>query len=171
MSARIPRAAIATLAFAVSTVFAQGKHTEEQPAKPATPPAAEAPQHQDVPPAEMRYQAGSSPLKDAPHGFEPTSPEARAALDALVKDSYAWFKDLVKSRRGMDDAQRERSDPPEAFCSTEDWPLSASRPAIGVMLKNRSAILYDQHGNTAFTLRIFRGARAIGGKDFCNGGC
>ena len=46
----------------------------------------------------------SSPLKAAPNGFEPTSPEARAALDALVKDSYAWFRDLVKTRRGMDDA-------------------------------------------------------------------
>jgi protease IV len=47
----------------------------------------------------------SSPLKAAPNGFEPTSPEARDALDALVKDSYAWFKDLVKARRGMDDDQ------------------------------------------------------------------
>ncbi len=45
----------------------------------------------------------SSPLKAAPNGFEPTSPEARAALDALVKDSYAWFRALVKERRGMDD--------------------------------------------------------------------
>ncbi|MEH2511533.1 protease-4 [Nitrobacteraceae bacterium AZCC 1564] len=45
----------------------------------------------------------SSPLKAAPNGFEPTSPEARAALDALVKDSYAWFRDLVKTRRSMDD--------------------------------------------------------------------
>ena len=47
----------------------------------------------------------SSPLKAAPNGFEPTSQEARDALDALVKDSYAWFKALVKERRGMDDAQ------------------------------------------------------------------
>src|SRR6201992_835124 len=46
----------------------------------------------------------STPLKAAPNGFEPTSPEARDALDALVKDSYAWFKGLVKDRRGMDDA-------------------------------------------------------------------
>jgi protease IV len=45
----------------------------------------------------------SSPLKAAPNGFEPTSPEARAALDALVKDSYAWFRGLVKERRAMDD--------------------------------------------------------------------
>ena len=50
----------------------------------------------------------SSPLKAAPNGFEPTSPEARAALDALVKDSYAWFKGLVKERRGMDDTQLEK---------------------------------------------------------------
>jgi protease-4 len=50
----------------------------------------------------------SSPLKAAPNGFEPTSPEARAALDALVKDTYAWFRDLVKARRGMDDAQLEK---------------------------------------------------------------
>jgi len=50
----------------------------------------------------------SSPLKAAPNGFEPTSPEARDALDSLVKDSYAWFKGLVKARRGMDDAQLEK---------------------------------------------------------------
>jgi protease-4 len=50
----------------------------------------------------------SSPLKAAPNGFEPTSPEARDALDSLVKDSYAWFKGIVKERRGMDDAQLEK---------------------------------------------------------------
>jgi len=50
----------------------------------------------------------SSPLKAAPNGFEPTSPEARDALDALVKDSYAWFRGLVKERRGMDDALLEK---------------------------------------------------------------
>jgi protease-4 len=50
----------------------------------------------------------SSPLKAAPNGYEPTSPEARAALDSLVKDSYAWFRGLVKVRRGMDDALLEK---------------------------------------------------------------
>jgi protease-4 len=50
----------------------------------------------------------SSPLKDAPNGFEPTSPEARAALDALVKDTYGWFRGLVKERRGIDDALLEK---------------------------------------------------------------
>jgi protease IV len=51
----------------------------------------------------------STPLKAAPSGFEPSSPEARAALDSLVKDSYAWFKELVKSRRNMDDATLEQA--------------------------------------------------------------
>jgi protease-4 len=37
-------------------------------------------------------QVKSSPLKAAPNGFEPTSPEARAALESLVKDSYGWFR-------------------------------------------------------------------------------
>ena len=50
----------------------------------------------------------SSPLKAAPNGFEPTSPEARAAIDALVKDSYAWFRGLVKERRAMDEALLEK---------------------------------------------------------------
>ena len=46
----------------------------------------------------------SSPLKAAPNGFEPTSPEARAAIEEVVMDSYAWFKDLVQKRRNLDDA-------------------------------------------------------------------
>src|ERR1700750_1709156 len=63
----------------------------------------------------------SSPLKAAPNGYEPTSPEARAALDSLVKDSYAWFRALVKNRRQMDDATLQTS--PEGRVSP------AARPA------------------------------------------
>jgi protease-4 len=47
----------------------------------------------------------SSPLKASPSGFEPTSPEARAAIAAIVSDSYDWFKALVKDRRKLDDGQ------------------------------------------------------------------
>ncbi|HEY7298706.1 MAG TPA: signal peptide peptidase SppA [Xanthobacteraceae bacterium] len=50
----------------------------------------------------------SSPLKAAPNGFEPTSPEARAAIEAIVMDSYAWFRDLVKNRRHLDDAMLQQ---------------------------------------------------------------
>src|SRR5437016_3437063 len=50
----------------------------------------------------------SSPLKAAPNGFEPTSPEARAAIESIVKDSYAWFRDLVGERRHLADAALDR---------------------------------------------------------------
>jgi protease-4 len=50
----------------------------------------------------------SSPLKAAPNGFEPTSPEARAAIEAIVSDSYAWFRGLVKARRQLDEAGLDR---------------------------------------------------------------
>lgn len=43
----------------------------------------------------------SSPLKAAPNGFTPTSPEARAAVESLVADSYDWFKGLVAARRDI----------------------------------------------------------------------
>jgi protease-4 len=67
----------------------------------------------------------SSPLKASPNGFEPTSPEARAALDDLVKDSYAWFKDLVKTRRGMDDPALEK---------VADGRVFTGRQAVGLKL-------------------------------------
>jgi protease-4 len=44
----------------------------------------------------------SSPLKAAPGAFEPTSPEARAAVQKVVDDSYDWFRKLVAERRGLD---------------------------------------------------------------------
>ena len=50
----------------------------------------------------------SSPLKAAPNGFEPTSPEARAALAAIVMDSYDWFRTLVRDTRKLDAAALER---------------------------------------------------------------
>ncbi len=47
----------------------------------------------------------SSPLKASPNMYEPTSPEARAAINSLVLDSYAWFKGLVSERRKLTDAK------------------------------------------------------------------
>ena len=50
----------------------------------------------------------SSPLKAAPSGFEPTSPAARAAIEAIVMDSYAWFRNLVRDRRQLAAAALDR---------------------------------------------------------------
>jgi protease-4 len=43
----------------------------------------------------------STPLKAAPNGFEPTSPEAKAAMESIVMDTYAWFKNMVQDRRKL----------------------------------------------------------------------
>jgi protease-4 len=67
----------------------------------------------------------SSPLKASPNGFEPTSPEARAAIESIVLDSYAWFRDLVKKRRQLDDAGTER---------VADGRVFTGRQAVGLKL-------------------------------------
>jgi len=43
----------------------------------------------------------SAPLKAEPSPFRPTSPEARAALQAVVNDTYEWFKRMVAERRKL----------------------------------------------------------------------
>jgi protease-4 len=67
----------------------------------------------------------SSPLKAAPNGFEPTSPAARAAIEAIVVDSYVWFKGLVKDRRKMDDAQ---------LAGVDDGRVFTGRQGVGLKL-------------------------------------
>ena len=67
----------------------------------------------------------SSPLKASPNGFEPTSPEARAAIESIVLDSYAWFRGLVKARRQLDDAGIER---------VADGRVFTGRQAVGLKL-------------------------------------
>jgi protease-4 len=67
----------------------------------------------------------SSPLKAAPSGYEPTSPEARAAVEAIVLDSYAWFKGLVKDRRKLDDAQ---------LAAVDDGRVFTGRQGVGLKL-------------------------------------
>ena len=80
----------------------------------------------------------SSPLKASPNGYEPTTPEAKAAIDALVVDSYAWFKGLVKDRRHLDDA---------ALAAVDDGRVFTGRQGLGLRLvdalgEERDAIAY-----------------------------
>jgi protease-4 len=50
----------------------------------------------------------SSELKGEPSPFRPTSPEARAAEEALVAESFAWFRGLVGERRGLSGGELDR---------------------------------------------------------------
>jgi protease IV len=65
----------------------------------------------------------STPLKAAPNGFEPTSPEARAAIQSVIMDSYAWFKGLVQDRRHMTDAELAAVDDGRVFTGHQGLPL------------------------------------------------
>jgi protease-4 len=65
----------------------------------------------------------STPLKAAPSPFEPTSPEAHAAIEAIVLDSYAWFKGLVKNRRHLDEAQLAAVSDGRIFTGRQAMPL------------------------------------------------
>ncbi len=88
----------------------------------------------------------STPLKASPNGFEPTTPEARAAIDALVVDSYGWFKALVKDRRKMNDPQLAAVDDGRVFTGRQGLDLRLV-DAIG---EERDAVKYlqDQRGVT-----------------------
>src|SRR5258708_10416213 len=66
----------------------------------------------------------STPLKAAPNGYEPTSPEAKAAIRGLVEDSYAWFKDLVRERRSLDDAKLNIAADGRVFTAHQALPLN-----------------------------------------------
>jgi protease-4 len=57
----------------------------------------------------------STPLKAAPDGYEPTSPEARAAINSIIQDSYAWFKGIVQDRRHLTDAELQVVDDGRVF--------------------------------------------------------
>ena len=65
----------------------------------------------------------SSPLKAVPNGLEPTSDAARAAIAAVIDDSFAWFKGLVRERRGMSDEELARVDDGRIFTGRQSLPL------------------------------------------------
>ena len=67
----------------------------------------------------------SSPLKAAPSGFEPTSPEAREALQRVVDDNYAWFKQMVRDRRHLGDSE---------VATVSDGRVHSGRQAVGLKL-------------------------------------
>jgi len=80
----------------------------------------------------------SSPLKAAPNGFEPTSDAAKAAIASLVADSYTWFKNLVKERRHLDDAELAKIADGRVFTAHMGLPLKL----VDVLGGEREAIAW-----------------------------
>lgn len=86
----------------------------------------------------------SSPLKAAPSGLTPTSDEARRAIQSLIADSFAWFRDLVRSRRGYDEASVAAVADGRVFTGRQALAnklidaLGAERDAIDWLIANRN---------------------------------
>ena len=86
----------------------------------------------------------STPLKAAPDGFEPTSPEARAAIESIIKDSYGWFKGLVQDRRHLTDDQLTAVDDGRVFTGHQGIDLKLvdeigdERTAVAWLAKEKS---------------------------------
>ena len=87
----------------------------------------------------------SAPLKASPNGFEPTSPEAKAAINALVVDSYDWFKDLVKHRRKLDD---------QGLAAVDDGRVFTGHQGIGLHL-------VDQLGEEGDAIKYLEDKRGV----------
>lgn len=68
-------------------------------------------------------QIKSAPLKAEPSGFRPTTPEARAALQSVVNDTYDWFKALVTDRRGITGEQLATVSDGRVFSARQGLPL------------------------------------------------
>ena len=97
----------------------------------------------------------STPLKAAPDGFEPTSPEATAALNAIIQDSYGWFKRLVQSRRHLTDDQLAAVDDGRVFTGHQGLPLKL----IDELGDERTALAWldkQKHVDTKLPIRDYR---------------
>ncbi len=65
----------------------------------------------------------SSPLKAEPSPFKPTSPEARAALQQVVNDTYDWFKTLVRERRRLNEGELAAAATGQVFSGRQGMPM------------------------------------------------
>jgi protease-4 len=65
----------------------------------------------------------SAPLKAEPNPFTPTSPEARAAMQAVVNDTYDWFKNLVRERRRLNEGELSTASTGQVFSGRQGVPL------------------------------------------------
>jgi protease-4 len=100
----------------------------------------------------------STPLKAEPNPYSPTTPEARAAMQALVLDSYDWFRGLVRERRGLDDAQLARAADGRVFTAAQALPLKLV-DEIGGERAAREWLAKNKGVSTDLKVRDWRGGR------------
>lgn len=125
----------------------------------------------------------SAPLKAEPSGFTPTSPEARAALAAVVGDTFAWFKGLVADRRKLDEKELATVSDGRVFSGRQSLPLKlidevgSEREAIAWMERERGVAAnlpvrdWKPRSDTDFTLFTWAalGASLLGFEETADG--
>ncbi|MDB5558436.1 MAG: sppA [Enterovirga sp.] len=86
----------------------------------------------------------SSPLKAEPSGFHKPPPEAIAALQSVVNDTFTWFKGLVAERRGISGDQLNTVSDGRIFSARQGLPLKlvdqlgSERDAIAWLEREKS---------------------------------
>jgi protease-4 len=85
----------------------------------------------------------SGPLKAEPSPFSPPSPEAVAALQSVVNDTFTWFKGLVADRRKLSGPELDAISDGRIFSARQGLPLKlvdqlgSERDAIGWLERER----------------------------------
>ena len=101
----------------------------------------------------------SSPLKAAPSTVNPVEPESIAAIEALLGDSYDWFRAIVADRRGLDGAALETVADGRVFTGRQAQGLGLV-DALGALPEAR-AWLAAEHGLAEdMTVRDYTWGRA-----------
>jgi protease IV len=107
----------------------------------------------------------SSPLKAAPSGYEPTSPEAIAAVEAVVADVYTWFRNLVKNRRNLQPALLERVTDGRVFTGRQAMELKLI-DALGDEESARDWLAKERNIDRTTPVRDYRLAPRFGDLSF-----
>ncbi|MBT7664066.1 MAG: signal peptide peptidase SppA [Rhodospirillaceae bacterium] len=89
----------------------------------------------------------SSPLKGQPSPVETVTEEVRVAMQALLKDSYEWFTELVQKRRDFNSAELHRATDGRVFSGRQAIKLRLIDALGGERTARRW--LTDEHGISA----------------------
>ena len=110
----------------------------------------------------------SSPLKAAPNPVETTTLEARAALEAVVMDTFGWFKDLVRERRHLTESELALVSDGRVFTGKQGLAL---RLVDGLGDDKEAIAWLEQHKGVPKDLKVkrYRPKNNLDRFDFVNG--
>mgnify|MGYP006287480863 FL=1 len=101
----------------------------------------------------------SSPLKAAPSPVSEDTEAAFDALEGLILDSYAWFRDLVGARRGLEGAALERVSDGRVFTGRQAMELGLV-DQIGAEAEARAWLAEAHEIGAGLPVRDYRWGRA-----------